>query len=92
MMALSARDRPISRDIEPLRPEHNPAQFPCTKCDMAFDVRLIVHALLQRERPPIGRRVEIFHCHSGIVDWIPSLPRYPTNPLVSIAVVLADLL
>ena len=72
----AAGDRPISGDVEPLPPDHDPAHLAAIKMRHRVNVSRIINAALQRDRRLLIRFVcYLFSCHGYQINWITGFAR-----------------
>jgi PTS system nitrogen regulatory IIA component len=89
----AAGNGPVRGDIEPLPPDHDPADLAAIKMRHRIDVTRVVQAPLQRDGRFIGRRARnVFSCHGCSINWITAFVEIIQQILSPMAIALSDLL
>ena len=71
----TAGDGPIGRNVEPLPPNHDAAEFAAIEMRHGIDVARVVEAALQRNGCFVGGgRGGLFCCHGSSINWITASP------------------
>ena len=72
----AAGNCPVSGNVEPLPPDHDPSHFAAIKMRHRVDVSRIINAALQRDRRLLVRPARyFFSCHGYQINWITGFAR-----------------